>query len=312
MLSSTLKLSIFKDGPVSVRDQLIEQIGLQIASGVLRGKDKLPSIRALAQKLGIHHSTVTAAYNHLAEAGLLEIRQGSGVKVVGLGSALAPQDNSLSNLFRNFLSRAVEAGFSRTELVDFLDKQMRSTPVERILVVDRNPDFHPILKTELQPHFKLPVEPVTAEGLALNTDIIESSLVLTSFYHLLSLQPFSLDPARFLVCTVDAGFEEVEAVTKLKDGSLVLFVSVSPTFLKMATNMVASLKGDSIAVRTADTKDSGEIQYLMKHVNLVVCDSPSEETVRKSAEPAKVPIKVFHLYSESTIAILKERLAKWG
>ena len=78
-----MKISINKESSVPIRDQLIEQIALQIASGSLKGKEKLPSIRALAQRLGIHYSTVTAAYNHLGDVGLLEVRQGSGVKVAG-------------------------------------------------------------------------------------------------------------------------------------------------------------------------------------------------------------------------------------
>ena len=78
-----LKIVVNKESDIPIRDQIIEQIGLQIASGTLKGKEKLPSIRALADRLGIHYSTVTAAYNHLAETGLLEVRQGSGVRVSG-------------------------------------------------------------------------------------------------------------------------------------------------------------------------------------------------------------------------------------
>ncbi len=78
-----MKIVVNKESEIPIRDQIIEQIGLQIASGTLKGKEKLPSIRALADRLGIHYSTVTAAYNHLAETGLLDVRQGSGVTVAG-------------------------------------------------------------------------------------------------------------------------------------------------------------------------------------------------------------------------------------
>ncbi|MBX9721125.1 MAG: GntR family transcriptional regulator, partial [Candidatus Obscuribacterales bacterium] len=146
MLASSIKISISKDGPVPVKDQLIEQIGLQIASGTLKAKDKLPSIRALAQRLGIHHSTVTAAYNHLEEAGLLEIRQGSGVRVASRSlSGDGHRELSLEQLFKQCLARAAESGLSRKDIKSFADRMLSSKAIERILVVDRNPDFHPLL-----------------------------------------------------------------------------------------------------------------------------------------------------------------------
>lgn len=310
MLSSTIKISISKESSVPVREQLIEQIGLQIASGTLKAKDKLPSIRALAQRLGIHHSTVTSAYNHLAEAGLLDIRQGSGVRVAGRAADETLKEPSLEQLFKQFLARASDSGMSREDVKECVARLLKSEKVERVLVVDRNVDFHPILKAELQPHLKLPVEPITAEVLKGKPQYLTSSLIVTSFYHLFPLQAFPLDPTRFIVCTVEPGSDELGALKNLKQGSIVAFVSISPTLLKMATNMSAALRGEEVAVRCLQLSEKTEIAYLMKHADLVICDGPSEETVRGLA--GKVPVQAFHLYSPSTIALIKERLEKWG
>lgn len=310
MLSSSLKISISKDTSVSVRDQLIEQIGLQIASGVLKTKDKLPSIRALAQKLGIHHSTVTAVYNHLAEAGLLEIRQGSGVRVTGESPLAETKDNSLKTMFRQFLAQAADKGHSRTELRDFILEQLDSDPVTRILVIDRNPDFHAILSSELQPYFKIPIQPITFEQLNKQQQLLSDALVVTSFYHLLPLQNLPLDPTRFVLSTIEPGHEELETVKALRPGSIVAIVSVSPTLMKMATNMAASIRGEEIAIRCLGLNETKEITYLMKHTDAVICDRPSETTVRELA--GKVPVKVFNLYPQSTIELIKTRLKKWG
>ena len=40
-----MKIIVNKESEIPIRDQLIEQISLQIASGTLKGKEKLPSIR---------------------------------------------------------------------------------------------------------------------------------------------------------------------------------------------------------------------------------------------------------------------------
>lgn len=311
MLSSSIKISISKDAPVAVKDQLIEQIGLQIASGTLKPKDKLPSIRQLAQKLSIHHSTVTAAYNHLEEAGLLEIRQGSGVRVANRSLAGDSQrELSLETLFKQCLARAAESGLSREQVSAFAERMLNSKPIKRILVVDRNLDFHPLLSAELSPFFALPVEPITFEKLSKSKELLADSLIVTSFYHLYPVQSLDLDPTRFVVCTVEPGKEELEALNTLKSGSLVAIVSISPTLLKMANNMAAAVRGEEIAVRCLDKNDKTELSYLMKHANLVLCDSASENSVK--AVSGKIPVKVFHLYSPSTIDLIKDRLAKWG
>lgn len=310
MLSSSIKISITKDGPVPVKDQLIEQIGLQIASGTLKPKDKLPSIRQLAQRLGIHHSTVTAAYNHLEEAGLLEIRQGSGVRVANRSlSGDSQREVSLEQLFKQCLARAAESGLSREQVKSFADRMLSAKPIQRILVVDRNEDFHPLLSAELSPNFSLPVVPITFEKLSKDKDLLADSLIVTSFYHLYPLQSLELDPTRFVVCTVEPGREEMESLMTLKPGSLVAIVSISPTLLKMANNMAAAVRGEEIAIRCLDKEEKQEISYVMKHANLVLCDAPSESNVK--AVSGKVPVKVFHLYSQNTIKLIEDRLRKW-
>lgn len=307
-----MKISINKESPIPVRDQLVEQIGLQIASGVLKEKDKLPSIRALAQRLGIHHSTVTSAYNHLAEVGLLEVRQGSGVRVAAATSAPRVWDSGkgIDSLLRMFLAQAAEKGFSRGEVEKKLEKALDKKPVKRILVVDRNKDFHKLLHAELQPHFSLPVEPMTHEELGDRMELLEDSLVVTSLYHIFPLQNFPVDPTRLVVCNIEPGREQMEVINGLPNGSIVMLVSVSPTLLKMARNVAAALRGEDVAIRTVLVEEKQEIEYMMQYVKAVICDGPSQDAVKLVA--GRIPLHVFHLYSKATIEQIKDRLEKWG
>lgn len=293
-----------------VKDQLIEQIGLQIASGALKAKDKLPSIRALAQRLGIHHSTITAAYSHLEDAGLLEIRQGSGVRVASRQMSGEGQKESIERLFKQLQMRAAEMGMSRDDLRKFSAKMLDAKAIKRILVVDRNEDFHPLLSAELSPHFDLPVQPITFEQLSNKKELLADSLIVTSFYHLHPLHNLDLDPTRLVVCTIEPGKEEIDALLALKPGSLIAIISVSPTLLKMANNMAAAMRGEEVAIRGLAKDEKNEIAYIMKHANLLLCDRPSEEAVRPHA--GKIPLKVFHLFSEETIKLIRTRLQMWG
>jgi len=307
-----VKISINRESPVPIRDQLIEQVALQIASGVLRGDEKLPSIRALAQRLGIHYNTVSSAYTYLAEAGLLDVRQGSGVRVASKmrRRELDLRSATLDDLLRDFLALAAEHGFSRRELEKCVVRVLSREPIRQILVIDRNPDFHSLLVSELQPHLSLPVKPITVDVLKGNEHLLAESLVLTSLYHVFALQGFAIDPTRLVVCNVEPGRSEMELVSGLPAGSLVVLVSVSQTLLRMATNLMAALRGEEVAIRTVSLDDKKELEYVLSYADLVICDGPSQAAV--SSLPGKAASRVFHLYSDSTIDLIRDRIKKWG
>jgi GntR family transcriptional regulator len=311
-----LKVSINKDSSVPIRDQLVEQISLQIASGMLTSKEKLPSIRALAGRLGIHYSTVTAAYNHLADVGLLEIRQGSGVRVASLSSpdGEPSKKTDLENMFRDFLARASESGYSYDDVMNNCVAGLKDrTPVKRILCVDRNEDFHQVLLTELKPHFKIPVEALTVTEFVDRIDeFMKDSLLVTSLYHLFSFQNQVRDKTRLVPCNIEPGRQQLDKVEELRTGSLVLLVSVSPTLMTMATKLVAARRGEEIAVRPVLLSDETELKYMVGHADLILCDSPSEATMKKLTGESNNKLLSFKLYSPSTISLIQERLAKWG
>ncbi|HEY9678139.1 MAG TPA: GntR family transcriptional regulator [Drouetiella sp.] len=305
-----MKISIVKDSPVPIRDQLIEQIALQIASGTLKGKEKLPSIRALAQRLGIHYSTVTAAYNHLADVGLLDVRQGSGVRVSGKAPEQSDERLDLNQLFREFLARISENGYSRKDFEKCIAHVSDGAPVKRILAVDRNKDFHALLLKELQPHFSIPVETCTVEEVLSNRKLMEDSLLVTSLYHLFSFQHVVPDPTRLVACNIEPGRTEIDTISQLPSGSLVLLVSESQTMLNMATKLFAATRGEEVAVRSVLTSDQKELNYMLKHSNLIICDTSAEAHVVPHA--GKTKVMVFRLYALNTIQSIKDRLEKWG
>lgn len=66
---------------VTLREQIVAQVTLGIASGELPRGSRLPSTRALARRFGLHPNTVSAAYMKLQQNGAVERRHGSGVYV---------------------------------------------------------------------------------------------------------------------------------------------------------------------------------------------------------------------------------------
>ncbi len=305
-----MKITVNKDSSVPLRDQIIEQISLQVASGLLESETKLPSIRALAGRLDIHYSTVTAAYNHLADVGLLEIRQGSGVRVAKVGKS-REKAQDLESLIMDFLVNCCEAGYSFEEVASTAAKITDREKVEKILAVDRNEDFHSVISTELTPHFDIPVEVITTDHLLENPSLADKALVITSLYHIFAFQNSIKDRTRLVPCNIEPARLEMEQVDAMRSGTILLLVSVSETLMNMATKLVAAHRGEEVAVRQVLLTDEKELKYMIDYADLILCDSPSEKKMKELVEAPK-KLSCFKLYSPSTISLIQDRLKKWG
>jgi GntR family transcriptional regulator len=93
-----------------------------VASGSLGPGALVPSVRDLARELRVNPATVSKAYQHLTDSGLLEVRRGDGTYV-------APDPPSLSRAERSravregalrYAAAALTLGASRDESIDEL------------------------------------------------------------------------------------------------------------------------------------------------------------------------------------------------
>jgi len=99
-------------------------------------------------------------------------------------------------------------------------------------------------------------------------------------------------------------------VENLQKGALIVLVSVSPTMMHMAQNLIAALRGEEVAVRSIEPSDTTEIKYIVRHADLFITDKQGAAIVKDCGGEGKM--RTFQLYSQSTIDKIKERLAKWG
>ena len=76
-----MDIRISRESEVPVHEQLAAQIILSIGTGELKPGDPLPSVRALARRLKIHHNTVSQAYQDWVLQLLVVKRRGSRLVV---------------------------------------------------------------------------------------------------------------------------------------------------------------------------------------------------------------------------------------
>jgi DNA-binding transcriptional regulator YhcF (GntR family) len=100
----------------------------QIAAGIRRAiversigpGDRLPSAKQMAGALDVNMHTVLKAYARLRDEGLLEMRRGRGVTVLGRASATA----DLVELARRLVEEGRRVGLSAQEIRQLVEVQL--------------------------------------------------------------------------------------------------------------------------------------------------------------------------------------------
>lgn len=106
-----------------IYEQISSQIRAQILSGTLEAGERLPSIRALADGLGVSVITAKRAYSDLEAEGLVETVQGKGCFVSQQNKALLRERRMrrVEDLMGQAAAEAMNIGLTRDELHDMLD-----------------------------------------------------------------------------------------------------------------------------------------------------------------------------------------------
>lgn len=101
----TLKIHI--DDSAAPYEQVRAQISEQARSGVLPVGYRLPTVRGLAQSLGLAANTVAKAYRALESDGVIETRGRNGTFVAAAGSAA---ERELASAAQAYVERARRLG----------------------------------------------------------------------------------------------------------------------------------------------------------------------------------------------------------
>jgi len=106
--------------------QIINQVKEQVGNGTLKPGAELPSVRELAQSLGINLHTVRSAYLKLRDQGIIELRLGRKARIAHLPAPLNRRDaeTRLKQSIKELVTEAQLTGLSRERLHRLIDQQM--------------------------------------------------------------------------------------------------------------------------------------------------------------------------------------------
>ena len=289
----------FKNSEVSMREQLITQITLGVASGDLPTGKKLPSRGEIARRFGIHANTVSNAYQELAEKGLIEFKKGSGFYVCETRPENENHEKNLDTLTLNFIRNAQTLGFSLEEIQGYLQKHLeRAETSKPFLVIENDQALREILVWEIKKATGIRVDGISFDDFKTRFNDLKANFVALGDEEE-KIQSILPAEQSCLYLTSHSVPEAMKGETRPSEDSLIAVVSGWESFLFMAKTILiaARIENDSIITRLTNEPDW---KRGLKNCSMIICDSLTAQSLRSYNS-----IRPFRLISEISVKELR-------
>jgi DNA-binding transcriptional regulator YhcF (GntR family) len=274
-----MDVQLTKNSDIPPHQQLAEQIVFLITTGKLRPSERLPSVRALARRLGIHRNTVSKAYQDLVRRGWTRGRPGSRLSVApAVYLRGRPAHDKLDELIDQSTERARAMGYSLAVLRQRVAARLALQPPDHFLVVEDEPGLRNIIRAEIYSALGKPVEGCSADRFLKSSALAAGAQIVVPEYAFHLLEPVASSdwpPIRLLFCTADT---HIKLVQNLKEPSIIAIASVSETLLKTARSVLASAVGRKHSLR--EVLVGARERPDMSGADVVFCDSLTISRVR--------------------------------
>jgi GntR family transcriptional regulator len=117
----------FRSG-LPIYTQIVNQVQAQVAGGILKPGEQLPTVRALAEELRVNFNTVARAYRILDEARIISTQQGRGTYITEIPPPQVTERlrrESLEALTQRYISEAMRLEFSNDEISEMVKEQLK-------------------------------------------------------------------------------------------------------------------------------------------------------------------------------------------
>jgi DNA-binding transcriptional regulator YhcF (GntR family) len=119
----TLKISVDPDAAAAPFEQVREQVAAQARGGALPVGYRMPTVRGLAEELGLAANTVAKAYRVLEADGVIETRGRHGTFIAAAGDAAQRQAAAAA---AEYAQRAHRLGLDRSAALAAIDDALRA------------------------------------------------------------------------------------------------------------------------------------------------------------------------------------------
>jgi GntR family transcriptional regulator len=129
MTEKKLTLHLDFHSGLPIYTQIVNQIQSQLANKIIEPGDQLPTVRALAEDLGVNFNTIARAYRILDEARIISTQQGRGTYIIENLSREVEERlryESLEVLTQRFINETSRLGFSEKEISQMVRDSLKN------------------------------------------------------------------------------------------------------------------------------------------------------------------------------------------
>ena len=310
-----MRLSVNKQSALSIKEQIKGQTRMLIESGDIAPKETLPSVRDLAQIIGVNRNTVSLAYRELAEEGYIEMIPGSGTfvkkKVNTMNNAV------LKDIFREAMQRATEQGYTQRQISDYFVMQLVSPPRPwkcRVLVVDCNRETLDDVAGTIKDNFNVEVETVLIQTLEKRPEsarlhLLDKDFVVCGFNHIAEFQ------RALPTCTLDVipvlfkpYVRFINELLKLPPGTKVACSCVNQRSTETFDKNLQFSEGRSLKKVYVGYDRLQELPELLNGCDVVFATSYVYDQVRNMLGNRKRVVKVDLSIDTQSIELIREKI----
>ena len=197
-----LKLDGNSDSPLY--KQIVEAIQRAVHSGKLPSGYQLPTVRELADEMGISRGTIKHAYDQLQRLGIVEMTQGKGTFILGQTEEdNASRKEKAMNAIDQLFEQLEDLGFTPREMEIYVGLKLRGLEekydVVKVAIMDCNPETLHLIEDQLS---QIGYAEVASFGLGQLNEVVEKlnsdyDLVLTTSTHYAQVEHY-IHPANAL------------------------------------------------------------------------------------------------------------------
>ncbi|MCB2295230.1 GntR family transcriptional regulator [Clostridium algoriphilum] len=106
--------------------QIMDIIKMDIVTGKLKAKNKLPSVREMATNLNVNPNTLQRSYQELERLGIVYTQRGTGTFVGEEKNMVDDLKNDMAKeVIDSFILRMKSLGFTSNEIIKFVSNETK-------------------------------------------------------------------------------------------------------------------------------------------------------------------------------------------
>ena len=296
-LAVIVDIIVDKSLPVTIAAQVQGQIEYGVAFGTIPPGSRLPSVRALAEQLGVSPVTIGLVYRALGDRGVLVTRAGSGTFVRDdaiLGDQVAQRLKTIRGMVDNLIRTATSFGISRAELQRLIAAQLDATDASgrtmRLAFVGNFPEatrdyvraLHPYVHGFLAPGdtiTALTMDDLSSSAAAIRT-LRAADVTITLAHRLHEVRRYLPPDARTTVLDFIPSETTRTALAELPPGTRIGLVSTYGEFLTPLKLKVTAF-APHVEVTRAAVIDSPHVDDVAHYSDVVIFTTGADDVVRR-------------------------------